>query len=150
LTPLLGALLWHGCALAHITLPPQPAKAGSDYRATFRVGHACADAQTTTGIEVRLPAGFTLLAVEPRTGWAMSQQDQTVSWRAVDAAHALPQHERTTFNLSGRLPEQPGTVWFKVRQICDRGEADWAQIPPAENGTKPAFPAARLDVISAD
>jgi len=145
-TALVFALSLSAPAFAHITLPPGGATAGSSYDAAFRVGHACKDAKATTGVAVRIPAGFTLQKAEPRPGWTMVTAPGSVSWRADSAQAALPTAERAEFVVRGTLTVQPGTLWFKVLQSCDTGSADWAEVPAAA-GDKPAFPAARLDVL---
>lgn len=136
-------------AHAHVTLPPGGATAGSTYPAAFRVGHACKDAASTTGIRVRLPEGFTLIDAQPRPGWTLSTGAREVSWTASSAQAALPKDDKATFNLRGRLADKPGTLWFKVLQTCDQGSADWAEIPAGGAAAAPAFPAARLDVLPA-
>jgi hypothetical protein len=136
-------------ASAHVTLPPGGAAAGSDYEAAFRVGHACADATSTTGITVRLPEGFTLAQAQPRAGWTLTSSAREVSWKAESPKTALPAAQRTEFILRGKLASQPGTLYFKVLQDCDKGSADWAQIPTGAAGEKLASPAARLDLLPA-
>ena len=136
------------CAQAHVTLAPGGATAGSVYPASFRVGHACKDAAATTAVRVRLPEGFTLIEAQPRPGWTLASSAREVSWTADNAQAALPATEKASFNLRGRLADKPGTLWFKVLQTCDRGSADWAEIP-AGSGPAPDFPAARLDVLPA-
>jgi hypothetical protein len=44
------------------------------------------------------------------------------------------------------LTTKARTLWFKVLQTCDQGGTDWPQIPDG-SGTKPADPAARLEVL---
>ena len=97
---------------------------------------------------MRLPAGFTLLAVDARAGWSFTAGDNTVSWSADKPEHGVAAKERAFFVLKGRLPDKPGTLWFKVLQTCDVGSEDWAEIP-TEQGPKPASPAAKLEVIPA-
>lgn len=145
---LLAPLLLAGttAAQAHVTLPPGGATAGTLYPAAFRVGHACADATTTTAIKVRVPAGFTIVEAAPRPGWTLAVNGAEVAWTAASAQAALPAKERTQFVVRGRLTAEPGPLWFKVLQVCDKGQADWAQVP-AREGDKPEFPAARLDVL---
>lgn len=136
------------CAQAHITLPPESAPAGTVYTAAFHVGHACKDATMTTGITVRLPVGFTLIDAQDRPGWKLTAQGQEVTWSAHTEADALSGHEKTRFLLRGQLQAQPGVLWFKVLQRCDQGlSADWAEVPDPNQSTKPAYPAARLEVI---
>lgn len=133
---------------AHVTLPPGGVTAGSAYNATFRVGHACEGATATTALRVRLPDGFTLIDVPARAGWQVETKGREVTWTASSAQAALPAGEKTTFNLRGRVTDKPGTLWFKVLQTCDKGSADWAELPNAD-GVKSAWPAARLEVLPA-
>ncbi|WP_036596938.1 copper chaperone PCu(A)C [Ottowia thiooxydans] len=142
-------------AFAHITLPAGPALAGSQYEAAFRVGHACKDARSTTGITVRMPQGFTLEDVPARSGWRVEIDQKgegygTVRWIAESAAQALAGDKKTEFVMRGKLPTQTGPIYFKVLQTCDRGSADWAQLPSdvTKPGEKQAFPAARLQVVA--
>ncbi|MES2187915.1 MAG: copper chaperone PCu(A)C [Pseudomonadota bacterium] len=143
-----GLLLACTGALAHVTLPPGGATAGAAYEAAFHVGHACQGAEATTGITVRLPAGFVFTGAEPRTGWTLKTGARQVVWTAATPAAALPTKEHAEFLVRGTLPRQPGTLWFKVLQTCDQGSADWAQLPAVEGAAKPEFPAARLDVLA--
>lgn len=135
-------------AFAHVTLPPGGATAGSDYAAAFRVGHACKDAKATTALRVRIPPGFTPLEAVARPGWTATLTPTEVAWVAKDARAALPAKEHTQFIVRGSVGGTPGPLWFKVLQVCDVGQTDWAQVP-AREGDKPEFPAARLDVLPA-
>lgn len=143
-----------GGALAHVTLPSGGGTAGSNYEAAFRVGHACKDAKSTTGIAVRLPKGFAFTDAQARKGWkleAPSAGDNggEVRWTAENAQSALPGSERAEFMVRGKLPATPGVLWFKVLQTCDNGNADWAQIPASGNDTTGLdSPAVRLDVLA--
>ena len=141
------AMLCSTAAMAHITLPAGGAAAGSDYDAAFRVGHACTDAKATTGVRVQLPQGFTLIQAQPRQGWTLAAAPAEVSWKADSAQSALPGAERAEFIVRGKLTDKPGPLYFKVLQSCDVGSADWAEVPAAPTD-KPAFPAARLDVLA--
>ena len=144
---LVAAAAASGAASAHVSLPPGGATAGDSYAAAFRVGHACSGARSTTGITVRVPEGFSVQKAEPRPGWTLATAPGSVSWRAGSAGAALPAKERAEFVVHGTLPAKPGLLWFKVLQTCDVGNADWAEVPAAGND-KPAFPAARLDVLA--
>ena len=135
-------------AFSHVTLPPGGATAGSDYDAAFRVGHACKDAQATTGVTVQLPDGFRLSEAQARKGWTLASNPREVAWKAESPATALPGAERAEFIVRGKLTDQPGPLYFKVLQTCDKGSADWAQRPVPGASDKPAFPAARLDVLA--
>jgi len=142
-----AALLAGNAAFAHVTLPAGGATAGSRYEAAFRVGHACQGASATSGITVQLPEGFTLQQAQPRAGWTLGTAGRTVAWKADRPQDAVPASEKTEFVLRGTLPDKPGPLYFKVLQTCDNGSADWAQVPTG-TGDKPAFPAARLDVLA--
>jgi len=134
-------------AHAHVVLPPGGAAAGSTYAAAFHVGHACHGAQTTTALSVRLPAGFALVGAQPRPGWTLVATPGAVTWTATSAQSALPGATPDDFVVTGRLTDQPGTLWFKVLQTCDLGQSDWATIPAGAEVPPPQFPAARLDVL---
>lgn len=134
-------------AIAHITLPPGGATAGSRYDAAFRVGHPCQGSTSTNAVAVQLPEGFTLQSALPREGWSVVTSGRTVTWKAERPQTALPQGERAEFIARGQLTDKPGNLFFKVLQSCDKGSADWAQLP-ANPDDKPAFPAARLEVLA--
>jgi copper(I)-binding protein len=142
-------VLCSSAALAHVTLPAGGASAGSEYDAAFRVGHACTDAKATTGMRVRLPAGFTLIQAQARPGWTLAATPTEVAWTADSAQAALPAAERAEFIVRGKLTDKPGPLYFQVLQRCDVGSADWAQLPAAGSTDKLALPAARLDVLPA-
>jgi periplasmic copper chaperone A len=144
-----AALAAAGAASAHVTLADGSASAGSGYVAAFKVGHACTGAKATTGITVRVPAGFTVQKAEAREGWSLNAGANEISWKAASAQNALPGDEKAQFIVRGKLADKPGTLWFKVLQTCDTGSADWAQIPASDaSASKPDFPAARLLVLA--
>ena len=150
-----AAVLLAGSAaavLAHVTLPPGGVTVGSDYDAAFRVGHACEGAKATTGLAVKLPAGFVLSEAQARKGWKLDVQKGAggeVRWTAENAQAALPATEKAEFVVRGKAPATPGTLWFKVLQTCDVGSADWAEVPASGNSTAGLKrPAAKLDVVA--
>lgn len=138
-------------SFAHVVLQPGPAVAGSTYDAAFKVGHACKDARSTTGLTVRLPRGFVLQDVPARTGWKVDIDRSgtgTVRWTADTPAQALPGDRKGEFLLRGTLPAAPGPLYFAVLQTCDVGSADWAQLPTGAAAEKLPFPAARLNMVA--
>jgi len=141
-------------SFAHVVLPPGPAVAGSTYEAAFKVGHACKDARSTTGLTVRLPKGFVLQDVPARAGWKVdidrggASANGAVRWTADSPAQALAGDQKSEFVLRGTLPSAPGPLYFAVLQTCDVGSADWAQLPTGATGEKLPFPAARLNVVA--
>ena len=78
-------------SFSHVVLQPGPAVAGSAYDAAFRIGHACKDARSTTGLTVRLPRGFVLQDVPARAGWKIDIDRSgtgSVRWTADSPAQA--------------------------------------------------------------
>ena len=139
-----------GAASAHITLAEPSAQAGSDYTATFRVPHGCSGA-ATTAITVFLPADIREVRPESKNGWQMNvATEQTgtghtvVNWNG----GRLAGDAYDEFIVRMKLPEQPGTRWFRVLQQCEKGQNDWSEIP-AEGQAKPQFPAPHLDITPA-
>ena len=104
----LVALFASTAASAHVTLPPGGATAGTDYDAAFRVGHACKDAQATTGITVQLPEGFRLSEAQARKGWTLASNPREVAWKAESPATALPGAERAEFCRHGGADARAG------------------------------------------
>ena len=137
-----------GRRVAHVTLPPGGAAAGSDYEAAFRVGHSCKDTRSTTGITVRLPDGFSVQKAEPRPGWTLAASPGRSPGGADSAPSALPAAERAEFIVRGTLTAKPGTLWFKVLQSCDAAAPTGPRCPRPPSD-KLAFPAARLEVLAA-
>ena len=152
-------------SFAHITLQDGAAAAGAAYRATLRVGHGC-NGSPTTAIQVRIPAGFNGAQPMPKAGWTLSTRvgalEQPyeshgtrftegvleITWTANGPANALPDAYYDEFVLRGSTPPQPGPLWFKVTQVCEKGSTAWVEVPPAGTSTKGLkSPAALLEVL---
>jgi uncharacterized protein YcnI len=147
LIPLALALV-AGTSNAHIVLEQKEAEAGSAYKAVFKVGHGCAvdnGSSATRQISVTLPAGFRGAKPTPKPGWTLTLGSNEISWTANTEADQLQDAWYDEFTLRGSLPDQPGELWFKVRQVCARGESNWAEVPAAGESAKGLkLPAARL------
>lgn len=145
---------------AHIVLAQPEAPAGSTYRATFKAGHGC-DGSPITAITVRLPAGVRGAKPMPKPGWTVerridklavpyishgktiTEDVSEITWRG----GPLPDGFYDEFVLQAQLPETPGPLWFKVKQVCEQGEIDWAEIPADGTSTRGLkAPAALLQV----
>lgn len=154
-------------ALGHVTLENQTAKAGSGYKAVFRVGHGC-EGSPTRSIRVSLPSGFKGAKPMPKPGWVLTTRRETlavpysshgktisqdvveVTWAVASAANALPDAHYDEFVLRGTLPDTVGPLWFKVLQRCTKGQNDWAEVPATGTSTKGMkAPAALLNVEAA-
>lgn len=147
-------------AQAHVTLEQAQAPAGAYYKAVLRVGHGCAGS-AIRALTVLLPAGVSKAKPMPMPGWALEIQLQNpaaaaqevaeITWRANSPADYLADAHYGEFVMRLRLPEKPGSIWFKVVQICETGQIDWVQLPSAGNSTRALkTPAALLEIRPAD
>lgn len=157
-------------AQAHVVLEQTQAVAGSNIRATFRVGHGCGDL-ATTAISVRIPRGVLGAKPMPKPGWTLTTRKATlaepykshgktyhedvaeVTWTARTPEDALPDAHYDEFVLRATLPATAQTLWFAVLQTCatpgGMERQDWAQIPASGTSTQGLrYPAARLDVVA--
>lgn len=152
-------------ASAHVTLEQPEAEAGKPYKAVLRIGHGC-DGAATREIIVTLPEGLRGAKPMPKPGWSLSLQRRPLAvpyvshgktiadelseirWTARTVDDQLQDAWYDEFTLRTTLPEQPGVLWFKVRQLCTDGEWNWAEIP-ASSGEPPKAPAVRLRVLPA-
>jgi uncharacterized protein YcnI len=154
-----------GIASSHVVLEDSAAAAGASYRATFQIGHGC-DGSATTAIKVLIPEGFQGSKPMPKPGWTLSVTSarlakpydshgksitddvSEVTWTANGKDNALPDAWYDEFVLRGTTPQQAGALWFKVMQICEKGQIDWSQIPATGTSTKGLkSPAALLELI---
>lgn len=151
-------------AQAHVSLEQPQAAAGSGYKAVLRVGHGCEGTATHT-VVVRLPAGFRGAKPMPKPGWTIAitraPLDQPyeshgrkitddvveISWKADSRERWLADAHYDEFVLRGTAPATPGPAWFKVRQLCEKGEWNWAEVPAGGTSTQGLkAPAVLLDV----
>ena len=145
-----ATLALSGAAHAHITLEQRAAPAGSTYKAVFRVGHGCAGS-ATRAVVVYLPAGVTHAHPMPKPGWALdalptSGEATQIAWRGGPLLDA----HYDEFVLRAQLRAQPGPLWWRVQQVCENGEVDWANVPATGTDTHGvATPAALLQVLPA-
>ncbi|MDP4299618.1 YcnI family copper-binding membrane protein [Leptothrix discophora] len=155
-------------AQAHVTLEEGDAIAGTYYKAALQVGHGC-DGTPVHTVVVRLPAGFKGAKPTPKAGWkiditrsalaqpyvshgkTIADDVSEIRWTAQSPEARLQDAWYDSFVLRGQLPDQPGPLWFKVLQVCDQGQIDWAEVPASGTSTKGLkAPAALLNVHPAD
>ena len=145
---LLGAGGLFGSASAHVVLEYQVAPAGAGYKATFKVGHGCG-ASPTRQIAVDIPAGMRGARPMPKPGWTLDVQREKlaqpytshgrsitedvvrVTWTAKTPDDMLQSAHYDEFVLVAQAPEQAGTVYWPVRQVCAEGKNDWTEVPKA-------------------
>lgn len=168
LAPIAAALaLACGGAAAHVTLEEPAAVAGSGYKATLRVGHGCEGTATHT-LRVQIPPGFRGAKPMPKPGWTLqvrraplaqpyeshgrrvTEDVVEIVWKAASREAWLDDAHYDEFVLRGRTPEQPGPIWFKVQQLCEKGQWDWSETPADPKSTDRRglkAPAALLEVL---
>lgn len=134
-------------ALAHVTLDYQVAPAGSSYRATFKVGHGCA-ASPTRQVSVAIPDGVRAAKPMPKPGWHLELQPTRVIWTAKTRDDMLAPTHYDEFVLLARLPDQAGTLYWPVVQVCEEGRHDWTEVPrPGQKLSDLKSPAAALEIL---
>lgn len=152
-------------ASAHVVLDQPAALAGTGYKAALRVSHGC-DGSPTTAIKVFVPAGLQGAKPQPKPGWTLAVTTGTlatpytshgktvtddvtaITWTAASKDSWLPDAYFDEFVLRGSLPQQPGAMWFRVLQTCEKGSTDWAELPAAGTSTQGLkSPAALLELI---
>jgi uncharacterized protein YcnI len=141
-------------ALAHVTVQPDEAVAGSFARFVVRVPNERDDA-STTAVQVELPP-LAFVSFEAAPGWERTVEmttpeeplevfgDQitevvgTVTWEG----GAIAPGEFAEFGFSARMPDEPGTLEFPAVQTYDSGEVvRWIGPPDSEE------PVALVDVV---
>lgn len=127
-------------AQAHVSLEQKIASAGAYQKLTFRVGHGC-EGSASTGITVILPEGFNGAKAMPKPGWTISASPRETSWKG----GPLPDDQFDEFNLLIKLPDAPGKHVIKVVQQCEKGRAEWTELP----GVAGKFPAPVLEIVPA-
>lgn len=151
-------------AKAHVTLGQGDAAAGAPYKIVLRVPHGC-EGSATTKIDVKLPEGIIAAKPMPKAGWqieirsgayareysfyhgmTLKEGAREISW----SGGKLPDEYYDEFVIAAFVPKElsPGPLYFFVMQTCEKGEADWSQIPAAnQNPHTLKFPAPVLNVI---
>lgn len=147
-------------AQAHISLEQTSATAGAYQKLTFRVGHGC-EGSATNSITVLLPEAVIGAKPMPKAGWIIATVDgklnapvvshgvtiasavREVSWKG----GPLPDAQYDEFSMQVKLPEAPGKYYFKVTQVCDKGRAEWSEVPAAP-GAAMKFPAPVLELVA--
>jgi uncharacterized protein YcnI len=143
-TILIAAILAAPLAQAHISLEQTTAPAGAYQKLTFKVGHGC-EGSATNAITVVLPEAVTSAKPMPKAGWTIvTGAVREVSWRG----GPLPDAQYDEFSMQVKLPDAVGKYYFKVVQVCDKGRAEWNELPGAAD-TKVKFPAPVLEVVPA-
>ena len=136
-----------GPLAAHVTLEYQVAPAGSNYKATFRVGHGCG-ASPTKQVVVTLPAGVEKARPMPKAGWNLAAEGTRIVWTAKSREDMLASEHYDEFVLTAKMPAKAGTLYWPVSQVCEEGRLDWTEIPkPGQKLSDLKAPAAALEIL---
>ncbi|CAE79911.1 YcnI family protein [Bdellovibrio bacteriovorus] len=145
------SLLLGSQALAHVSLENPQAAAGSYYKAVVRVPHGC-DATATTSLTVHLPKGFTTPKPMPKPGWdvAVETDNNGVATAVKFSGGNLPDAFYDEFVIRAKITAPANSIlYFKVSQVCEKGQIDWFDIPaPGQDEHELAAPAASLKVTA--
>ena len=144
-------------ALAHVSLSPASAPAGTYFFGQLRIAHGCAGSDTIA-IKVEIPDAITVAKPQAKNGWSVETEDTPldrpiqVDGRPVDSRISsitwrgdLKDSEWDELGLMAKLPPAPGVLVFPVTQTCAQGEVKWNELPTAAN-PHPAHPAPTLTV----
>lgn len=130
-----GLMLVAPTALAHVTVQPNEAVAGSFARFVVRVPNERPDAATTE-VEVQLPESLVAVSFQPHAGWTRTSETKdrsepvevfgeqvtdytaTVTWKG----GRIEPGEFEEFGFSARLPDDPTTLEFPAIQTYSSGE----------------------------
>lgn len=152
---------------AHVSLETPEAPTGTSYAAVLRINHGCQGSATHT-VNVLLPDGLQGAKPMPKAGWELAvrkarlakpydshgrtvtEDAVEITWTARSRESWLADAHFDEFTVRGRLPQTPGPLWFKVKQLCETGSWDWSEIPSNGTDTKGLkAPAVLLQVKSA-
>lgn len=130
-------------AHAHVTANPDTATAGKYFETKFRISHGC-DGSDTVEVHISLPKGFVTAKPQYKAGWTATVVKSKLD-KPVPAGHGkmadeqideiiwkggpLPHDQYDEFGVLMKLPDAPGTLWFPVKQICEKGVEDWKNVP---------------------
>lgn len=121
-------------ALAHVGVSPETAAPGSFATYTFTVPNERA-AEDTVGLDVTLPAGFTVEDAESLPSWRTvidTRPDGTA--RAVHwSGGRIPPHTFGRFALRGRTGDAAGVLTFPAVQRYTSGSESWAGAPTTDH-----------------
>lgn len=155
-----------GSVLAHVTVNPREATAGSYAKLAFRVPNE-RDAAATTKLEVAFPMEhpFASVSVRPKPGWTYTVEKTKLATpvtahgdeiteavsRITWTGGAVKPGEFEEFEVSvGRLPQGVDSITFKALQTYSDGEVvRWIE-EATPGGEEPDRPAPVLDLTKAE
>lgn len=157
----LALLALAGSAQAHISLENRRAEAGTTYKAVLRASHGC-EGSPIRELIVSVPEGVRGAKPMLKAGWRIDVERRTLAQpyqshgrtisedvaRIRFSGGTLPDGFYDEFVIVATLPEQPGTLYWKVSQVCESGRIDWSEVPAAGQSPRELkSPAAVLEVV---
>lgn len=144
-------ILASSTAMAHVSLQNPTAATGSYYKAELGVPHGCEETATTAVI-IHIPEGFIVPKPMPKAGWTtelVKDGDGIVTAVKFLGGH-LPDAFYDEFVVRGKIMAPANsTLYFKVSQVCEKGQIDWFGIPAeGQDGHSLPAPAASLKVTA--
>lgn len=133
-------------AHAHVSLEQREASRGSSYKAVLKIPHGC-DGTATHTVRVEIPEGYIGVKPMPKPGWTIkttrgayaqsygyyhgpiSDGVKQIEWSGGD----LPDDHYDEFVANGFIARElaDSALFFKVVQVCDKGEERWVEVPAA-------------------
>ncbi|MBI1328972.1 MAG: DUF1775 domain-containing protein [Alphaproteobacteria bacterium] len=119
-------------ASAHVVFADAMADPGVYYAGFLRVGHGC-DGSPTLTLTVTIPDGVDMAHPQPKPGWTLeTAKDKngrvtSITWRGRLEADQFDQ-----FGVLVKLPKVEGPLYFPTKQVCEKGEQNWSDIPKPE------------------
>jgi periplasmic copper chaperone A len=153
-------------ATAHVGLEKPVTERGKSYKAVLKVPHGCEGSATHT-VRVDIPEGFIGVKPMPKAGWTIKTQRgayarsygyyhgplaegvKQIEW----SGGSLPDAYYDEFVAAGYVAKEleADALYFKVVQLCDKGELNWVDIPAkGVDAHDLAAPAAVLKIAGND
>lgn len=153
-------------AFAHVSFEKPEAARGKSYKAVLKIPHGC-DGLPTHTVRVDIPEGFIGAKAMPKAGWTIkttrgayaqsygyyhgpiSEGVKQIEWSGGE----LPDEFYDEFVAAGFVAKElkDEALYFKVVQLCDKGELSWSEIPAAgQNPHDLKAPAAVLKIAGGE
>ena len=153
--------LFCSAATAHPSFENTHVRGGVTFKADLMVTHGCGDSPTirlivdipeeVVAVTPRVKPGWTIETVqselsEPRTvfGMRMTKFTSQIIW----SGNSLSSDFFDVFSFIVIPPNNPSTLYFPTKQVCEEGVAEWSNTPDPENhGERLSHPAPSLTVV---
>lgn len=132
-------LAFSSVALAHTTVSPEQASAGST--ATFTVSTPVEKEIPIVEERVEVPQGFEIMSVNSPDGWQGAVEGDSVVWTGGE----IPEGEEQQFAFTAQVPSQTGEYkWSVFDTYRDGSVSEWTGAPDSDN------PASVTEVVAGE